>query len=61
MRHVPATDVFLVSSSAGNGAALSEHVTSLTLKGLHLKVKLFREDSAVARSNVIGNGPMTQL
>jgi hypothetical protein len=49
------------SSSADSVAAQSEHLTSLILKGSHMKVKWFREDLAVARSNVIRNGPLTQF
>jgi hypothetical protein len=49
------------SSSADSAAAQSEHLTSLTLKGSHMKVKWFREDLAVARSNVIRNDPLTQF
>ena len=56
MRHVPATDVFLESSSAEN-AGRSRN----TARASHMKVKWFREDSEVARSNVIRNGPLTQF
>ena len=61
LRYVPATDLFLESSNADNAAAQSEHLTSLTLKGSHMKVKRFTEDLAVARSNEIRNGPLTQF